>query len=421
MNAEGPTNKSEGGIDTAAKLGLPGTGSSSPSAPIGDWKITFSGMEKKILSTVVALVLIMIAFGYLTNGIFFEPRNLSNLLRQTSINGILAVGMTWVILLGGVDLSVGSVTALVGVIIAIAQSSWGWGTTGFVSEIFLTFLLAIGSGILVGAFNAAWIAGLNIHSFVITFGMMVIARGLGLILSKGSTIALPRESSLIDLGAGYIGNQATAIILFTSAILYIAYTLWDERKGRSQKSRTPTWRVIAKIAGVSVVTIALYYVCSSYQGLPTPVLIFGFIALLGSWILARTRFGRYIYAVGGNTEAARLAGIPVKKVIFLVFASMGTLAGVAGTILTARLASAAPTAGANFELDAIASVVIGGTSLKGGKGSVYGSIIGALIISSLNNGLNLLNVSEFYQMPLKGAIVIMAVAIDSIVEKRKDI
>ncbi len=384
----------------------------------GDWTFNLSGMEKKILSTVIALLVIMFAFGIMTHGIFFEARNLSNLLRQTSINGILAVGMTYVILLGGVDLSVGSVTAAIGIVVAIAQTSWNWGQSG-IPGVLTTLVLALSMGAVIGMFNASWIAGLNIHSFVISFGMMVIARGLAMIISNGESIS-PMGPMLNEMGAGYLNANTTGTVLLVITAVLVSFTLWDEHKGRLQKSRTPSWRVFAKIAIVAIISGGAYAICKSYNGLPIPVLLFAVIACAGGWILARTRFGRYVYAVGGNAEAARLAGIPVKKVIFVVYTSMSILAGLAAVVLTARLNGATPNAGQLFELDAIAAVVIGGTSLKGGKGSVLGSIIGALIIESLNNGMSLLNVPTFYQMPLKGAIVILAVAIDSVVEKRKD-
>ncbi|MBS1983770.1 MAG: hypothetical protein JST16_06320 [Bdellovibrionales bacterium] len=380
--------------------------------------IVLSSMEKKQISTVIALVVIVLVFSWLTGGVFFEARNLSNLLRQTAINGILAVGMTWVILLGGVDLSVGSVSALVGIVVAIAQTSWGWGASGL-PGVLTTVTVALLLGLVVGAFNGIWIAGLNIHSFVITFGMMVIARGLAMIFSNGGSIS-PMGPVLNEFGAGYLSNSTTFMILMGCALAWILYTLWDEKRGRAQKSAAPTWRVAGKVGTILCLAVGAYLICSAYQGLPIPVLVFGVVAFAGSWILNRTRFGRYIYAVGGNAEAARLAGIPVRGVIFAVFAVMSVLAALSGVILTARLNGATPTAGNLFELDAIAAVVIGGTSLRGGKGSVLGSLIGAFIIESLNNGMSLMNVPTFYQMPMKGAIVILAVAIDSIVERQKD-
>ena len=377
-----------------------------------------SSMEKKILSTIAALAMIILTFYFLTDGLFLEPRNVSNLLRQTAINGILAVGMTYVILLGGVDLSVGSVVAAIGIIIALAQTRFGWGAAGSLG-VAGTLTVALAVGVVIGLFNASWIAMLNIHSFVITFGMMVIARGVAMILSNGEGIS-PMGPELKELGEGYLGIGGTAALCFGAGLLWALYTIWDESKGRQVKSGAPTWRVALKVSSILIFFTGFYFVSTSYRGLPFPVLIFGIVAFMGAWILERTRFGRYVFAVGGNTEAARLAGIPVKKVTILVFTAMSALAALAALILTARLNGATPTAGNLFELDAIAAVVIGGTSLRGGKGSVVGSLIGALIIESLNNGMSLLNVPTFYQMPLKGAIVILAVAIDSLVESRKD-
>lgn len=378
-------------------------------------------MDKKLISTVVAWLLILGAFAWLTDGLALEPRNLSNLLRQTSINGILAVGMTWVILLGGVDLSVGSVAALVGILIATAQTAWGlsaWGVPG----VALTIVLGCLAGLAIGAFNGLWIARLKIHSFVVTFGMMVIARGLAMIVSGGQSIS-PMGSELNTLGAGYLSHALTGALLAFSGISWATFIIFENRKLKHETGVLGIERVIqrghAKLLAIMVTVPVIGYICLSYNGLPIPVLLFAFIALLGGWVLAQTRFGRYIYAVGGNPEAARLAGIPVQKVVFSVFTIMGGLAALGGVVLTARLNGATPTAGNLFELDAIAAVVIGGTSLRGGKGHVLGSVVGALLIESLNNGMSLLNVPTFYQMPLKGMVVILAVAMDAVLDDRK--
>ncbi len=377
-----------------------------------------SSLEKKLLSSVIALALIALVFGVLTNGVFFEARNLSNLLRQTAIVGMLGVGMTWVILLGSIDLSIGSMVALVGIVVAVCQSSLGWGESGF-PGVLTTAAVAIGVGAVLGAFNGVWISGLGIHGFVITFGMMVIARGLAMIISKGQTIS-PMGPELNFLGAGYLGTVATAVILSVTSLVWMGSIVVAEARARRLKFPSPTIKIALKLFAIAALTVGGFVIFFNFSGLPVPVLFLAIIAFLGSWILNATRFGRYIFAVGGNAEAARLAGISVKTVTFTVFLVMGLLSGLAGLLLTARLNSATPNAGQLFELDAIAAVVIGGTSLKGGKGSVLGSIIGAFIIESLNNGMSLLNVDSFYQMPLKGGIVILAVVIDSLVERRRD-
>jgi len=375
-----------------------------------------SSMDKKILSTLLALITIIAGFSLATD-VFFTPRNFSNLLVQGSINGILAVGMTYVILLAGVDLSVGSVAGLIGIVVGISQAHWGWAESGIPGFI-TTLVFALAAGILIGVFNGALISILKIHSFVITFGMMVIARGLATIFSGASTIS-PVGPELNFLGTGTLTGIWVEIVLFVPALAWITFILLDEKKGRAQKSVTPSSRVFFKIFSVVVGTAALYFV-SSYKGLPIPVLLCALVAFAGAWILARTRFGRYVFAVGGNAEAARLAGINVKRITFLVFVAMSSLAALASVVLTGRLNSAGPNAGTLFELDAIAAVVIGGTSLKGGKGSVLGSVLGALIITSLKNGMDLLEIQSYYQNIMLGGIVILAVSIDSLVERKMD-
>lgn len=376
-----------------------------------------SSMEKKILSSLLALLGIALVFGFLTEGVFFEARNLSNLFRQTAIVGILAVGMTWVILLGSIDLSVGSVAGLVGMLVAIMQTDFVFASQG-ASGAVLSLVVALVVGALLGAFNGAWISGLNIHGFVITFGMMVIARGLGMIVSQGQSKG-PLSPEANALGAGYLTPTISGILIWAVAVFWCVFMIKEERRARLMMVGTSSARLAVKLGAVLLVALILSSVFLGFRGVPIPVLIFGIVAAAGAFILQNTRLGRYIFACGGNAEAARLAGINTRQVSFVVFTVMGLLAGLSGFLLTARLNSATPTAGNLFELDAIAAVVIGGTSLKGGKGSVVGTLIGALIIESLNNGMSLLNVEPFYQMPLKGAIVILAVAVDSLVERKR--
>jgi D-xylose transport system permease protein len=240
-----------------------------------------------------------------------------------------------------------------------------------------------------------------------------------MIVSNGQTIS-PMGPELNFLGAGYLGTAPTAVILSLASLAWMGSIVVTEARARRLKFPSPTIKIAIKLFAIAALTIAGFVIFINFSGLPVPVLFLAVVAFLGSWILNETRFGRYIFAVGGNAEAARLAGISVKAVTFTVFMVMGLLSGLAGLLLTARLNSATPNAGQLFELDAIAAVVIGGTSLKGGKGSVLGTIIGAFIIESLNNGMSLLNVDSFYQMPLKGGIVILAVVIDSLVERRRD-
>ena len=276
---------------------------------------------------------------------FLSTGNITNVLRQVSINGILAIGMTFVILTGGIDLSVGSTLAVAGVVAGSLV------TGGEPFNPAVAFLAAIAVGGLVGTVNGTLVARFGVPAFVATLGMLSMARGATLLYSDGRPI--PNLSPAFRwLGQGFVA------------------------------------------------------------GVPVPVIIFLAVFVV-AWIVLRfTVHGRWVYAVGGNVKSARTAGIPTRSVIFSVYLLMGALAGLAGAILTARTTSALPQAGLGYELDAIAAVVIGGTSLTGGLGSVGYTLIGALIIGIISNGLDLMGVSSYYQQVIKGAIIVVAVLVD---------
>ncbi len=279
---------------------------------------------------------------------FIRSRNLLNVLRQISINGLLSLGMTFVILTGGIDLSVGSVLAFAGVIAASMASQTMGGVVYPLPIIIITTLLA---GALLGAINGTCVAYLEMPAFVVTLGMLSVARGLTYIYSGG--IPIPQLSSaFLAVGTG------------------------------------------------------------NFLGIPIPVLIFIFAFVLLYIFLYRTRYGRHIYAAGGNEKSAWVSGVNVKQVLFSVYVISGVLAALGGIILTARTTSGLPQAGQAYELDAIAAVVIGGTNLKGGKGQLLGTLFGVLIIGVINNGLNLLGVSSYYQQVVKGLIIMLAVLLD---------
>lgn len=286
---------------------------------------------------VLCLALSVISDQFLTVG------NLLNVTRQVSINAIIAVGMTMIILTGGIDLSVGSIVAISGSITAGLLT----GGVALVPAVLAGLLL----GMMVGMINGLVITYGKIPPFIATMGMMTIVRGYTLVYTDGRPITGFSET-FRSIGGGYIGV------------------------------------------------------------VPVPVVIM-IVIFIGAWLLlTKNRFGRYIYAIGGNEEAARLSGINTKKHLVGVYAIAGLLAALSGIILTARLNSAQPTAGMAFEMDAIAAVVLGGTSLAGGRGTIVGTLVGALIIGVLDNGLNLLNVSSFYQQVAKGVVILLAVLMD---------
>ena len=298
--------------------------------------------------TAIGLVLLCAALWILTPH-FLTLSNLVNIVEQTSINAIVAAGMTFVILSGGIDLSVGSMVALTGVVLGTALQGG--------QMLPVALILAAAAGIACGLANGALISFGRLPPFIVTLGMMSIARG--------------------------------AALLFT--------------EGRPVSGFDASFRSIA-IGRVGVV--------------PAPVIVMAVVSAAAYFVLARTRFGRYVYAIGGNEEAARLSGVAVRFHKTMIYGVSGLMSALAAVLLTARLNSAQPIAGINYELDAIAATVIGGTSLMGGEGTLGGTLIGALIMGVLRNGLNLLGVSSFLQQIVIGAVIVFAVLLDTVLKRK---
>lgn len=389
------------------------TRSTTPNADLGGGGL--AAKENHLLSfikdnaTLIALLVLVIGLSFADDA-FFTERNLSNLSRQVTIIGIIAVGMTMVILIGGIDLSVGSVVGLSAVVCTMLLQ---YGLPVWVA-IPLTLVL-VGGGI--GLWNGFWIAKFNIPPFIITLGMLTIGRGLALTLSGGSSIPVT-DMAFPTLGGAYIPPTVTGILL----VVLLALTVFSIFRNVQQSRK---FGVVVKKEELAVNAVVLvggfalaFYVFTGYRGIPVPVAIFAVIAFGGMYILNNTRFGRRLYAVGGNEAAARLSGINIFGTKMTVYTAVTVLAALAGILLASRLNGASPNLGTMFELDAIAAVVIGGTSLAGGSGRVGGTVIGALLIGVLNNGMSLLGVVSFYQLIIKGLIIILAVWFD-VVQKRK--
>lgn len=326
-----------------------------------------------------------------TGGDFLSPRNLTNLIRQATLNGILAAGMTLVILTGGIDLSIGSVVALCGILVGLSQVVWG-------HSFELSILIALAAGTGLGLVNGLLISTLRLAPFVITLGMMVVARGLALIFSGGSSIS-PMGENLNHLASGYFSETTTLIFLVVASLAFIRH-LW--------LTRNKILNSLFPLMAFGIFAYSFFF----YRGFPYLALFLVGIVLLTWVLLNKTVLGRAIFAVGSNEKAAYWAGVPIQKVKVAVYAIMGLYSGLAAFLLSGRLNGADPNAGQLYELDAIAAVVIGGVSLKGGSGTVLGSLIGALMMATLNNGMDLLGISSFYQMVLKGLIIILAVSMD---------
>ena len=285
-----------------------------------------------------------------TRATFLTPKNVFNILRQNASNLFLATGMTMVIILGGIELSVGSVIALSGVVAAGCVINFG------LPEI-VGFLAAIGVGALVGMFNGFVICKTDIPPFIVTLASMNITKGIALVLTGGSPLRCMTDTFKFP-GAGYVGP------------------------------------------------------------VPTPVILMIIVFIIAAFMINRTQLGRHIYAVGGNAQAAKFSGINVQKVKFIVYTYTGIMSGIAGLVVASRLYSGQPTAGDGAEMDAIAAVVVGGTSMSGGSGRLGGTLIGVLIIGVLNNGLNLLGVDSNWQYIVKGLVILLAVYVDFIRNKK---
>ena len=363
----------------------------------------------KANATLIALV-VLVAVLSLADDTFLTSRNLSNLARQVTIIGIIAVGMTMVILIGGIDLSVGSVVGLSAIVVTLLMQM------GLNVWLGIIVTLALVGG-LIGLWNGFWITYYRIPPFIITLGMLTIGRGLALVLSGGTSVPVT-DPTFPSLGGAYIPSSVTGIILAAALALFLYSQVSSIRQARNFGAEVD-WPQVIPGAAVMLIGLAMaFYVFVLYRGLPVPVAIFAVIALCGTFVLNNTRFGRRLYAIGGNEDAARLSGINVFQTKLIVYATISVLAALSGILLASRLNGASPNLGEMFELDAIAAVVIGGTSLTGGSGTIGGTVIGALIIGVLNNGMSLLGVSTFYQLIIKGLIIILAVWFD-VLQKRK--
>jgi D-xylose transport system permease protein len=361
---------------------------------------------------IFALVAIWIFFQWATAdpthpyGLFLTGVNFSKLLQQMSVTGVLSVGMLMVIVAGQIDLSVGSLVGLAGMVAALPSTQ----QYGFAGSI----IAAVVVGTAVGALQGALVAYASIPAFIVTLGGLLTWRGVIFWISQGGTMPVELESF-----RGLGQNLLAPAFGYVLAVVAIAGIAWlNIRRSQARKrhglSATAPGALAARILIPSVVIVAFVLLMNSQAvgGVPLLVVVMLVVALAGGFLTQNTTFGRYLYAIGGNPDAARLSGINLRRHILITFALMGGLVGVASLLHTARLQNATPDAGTLMELDAIAACVIGGTSLMGGRGTVFGAIVGALIMASLDNGMNLLGVQAFAQQIAKGVVLVLAVGFD---------
>jgi len=357
----------------------------------------------KDYTSILGLVILVIISAILSPT-FLKPINIMNVLSQIASPCILAIGMTFVILSAGIDLSVGSTMALSGVLVALITPSTGW-----VIAVILTLII----GIILGLFYGYCITKLYVPPFIVTLAGLTGFRGLALVLTGAAAVPIRAEGFDV-LGSGKINSTLTLIITVAVIILLIyrhVVTYKDLEQGEGIKKT-------AKLIVAIVIIAAFQYIIMQVKGLPIQIAIAIIIFLIFTFILNNTVFGREVYALGGNIEAARLAGIRTNKVLMIIYVISQLLATIGGVLIAARLSSGTPQVGNLGELDAIASAVIGGTSFAGGVGTLGGTAIGVLLIGVLNNLLSLLNVSSDMRMVFKGAIILIAVILDTKFRKR---
>jgi D-xylose transport system permease protein len=383
---------------------------------------------------VIALILIWVVFTIATNGGYLSPQNISNLFRQMSVTSIMAAGMVLIIVTGGIDLSVGRLAGFVSVVVAFFQAN-RW--SAFLSSTFptmpsptvaalaaaLSVILGLAVGILWGFGQGYIIAYLRVPAFIVTLGSYFILQGLTLLQTEGKTIPA-NQPVFSEIGQGYLPSTLSWLL----AVVVIVALFFFMFRGRRTKQKygfplSPLVIDIAKNVLYSALLLVYVYSVNSYKiapGIPYPVLLLGIVAVVMTYVSTNTRFGRYAYAIGGNREAARLSGINIRKTIFLIFVLMGFLSGLAGIVLASYVGYGTIAAGAGYELDVIASAILGGTSTLGGVGTIPGAMIGGLIMASLSTGLQMLNAPAATTYVIKGAVLILAVLLDVSLKKDRN-
>ncbi len=365
----------------------------------------------KTLVLLLAIVVIWSVFGLLDES-FLSTRNFSNLFRQMAITGLLASGMVLIIISGEIDLSVGSMLGLLGGVGAVLDAVVGM-------PLWVTFSAVILLGVLLGLFNGYWVAYLKVPSFIVGLAGMLVFRGILSGVTKSSTIPIESET-FVAFGQGYLPIMLGNIFALC-VFIWLIYSTLRQRKDRARFNleAIPLWQDALRLVCIGVFITGLMLAFNAYEGVPVPVLVLFVVLGAFSFMAKNTVFGRRIYAVGSNLEATRLSGVNTKFVKMALFGLMGLMCAFAGLTTTARLSSGTPTAGNMGELDAIASCFIGGASMRGGSGTVLGAIIGALIMASLDNGMSILEVETYWQMIVKGSILLFAVWVDVISSRQE--
>ena len=382
-----------------------------------DWQtLKRAQIDWRMVLMSAVLIVIALVFNALSEGIFLSPENLYNIAQQTAVVGILATVMVLIIVARHIDLSVGSVMGFVGVLIAflIYTANWSWQAA---------CLMGLAAAIAVSMYQGALTAFVGVPSFVVTLGGLMSFRGAAYLVADGKTQPLA-DPFFLKLGGGYNGGIGTTASWILAALLCCGLLLAMLNKRRAKKiygvPTNPAWVDLVLVLIPVAIVLAFVATMNAYhipnkdapQGVPIPVLIWGAVALVISFLVHRTRFGRYIFAIGGNPDAAALVGIPVRRVTMLLFVLLSVLITIAAIVAISRLNAGTNSLGNNLELLVIAATVIGGTALAGGSGTIIGSVLGALIMQCIDSGMLLLDVSIGTRYIIIGQVLIAAVVFD---------
>lgn len=373
----------------------------------------------------IALFVIILFFTIATNGLFISPRNIVNLVNQTGYIAVLAIGMTLVIVIRQIDLSVGFLAGFLGAVAATALASWGW-------PVYLVIPFILVLGILAGRLTSFMVADLGIPAFVATLAGWLGYRGALQLVTRSTGTIIISDKAFNAIGNDFIPeilqiNLLPGLHKFTLilGLVSILFFLWSEisnrRRLQDQGAEVLSPGLfILKLVALSAFIGGITWILAGYRGLSWTAVVILIVVIIYHFITTKTVLGRHIYAVGGNPEAAELSGISVKRITHVVFGSMGMLSALAGILFAARLQSATTTAGTLFELDAIAASFVGGVSAAGGVGTVIGSLIGALVMSSLTNGMNLMGIDISYQYIVRAVVLAAAVIFDVTTRRTMD-
>ncbi len=356
----------------------------------------------------IAVFTLLIICNQLTDGSFLSQRNLTIVLKQGSVLMILASSLMILLISKNFDLSGGSGVYLTGVIVALLILEQGM-------NIYLAILIAIIAGVLMGALNGIFVGFLGLPAFIVTLAAQQIFRGIGYTITNASTIG-PMPKELTNISEAYVSPVISFVLVASCFIVFVILTLLKYKKFKAWYS---VGNIIENIIYAAIVGAIAAWIFTGYKGIPMAVVVAGIVAFGIHLLTTKTVFGRQIYLIGGNIEAAKLAGIKTKRRIFDTYLIEGLMYGIGGVVLTARLGGAAATGGNLLELDAVAAACIGGTSMNGGSGSIIGVAGGVIILTFINNVMSLMNLSSYLQMVVKGIILLIAICIDLYTTKAK--